>query len=58
MLHRKNFDKNFSFTLKHQLNIGNPTSEDELTYKWEQPIKSFVARISEIKNSLEKDINR
>lgn len=47
-----------NFTSKHQLNIGNPTSEDELTYKWEQPIKSFVERISEIKNSLEKDINR
>jgi len=47
-----------NFTLKHKLNVGNPTSEDDLTYKWEQPIKSFVSRISEIKESLEKDIRK
>ena len=47
-----------NFTLKHHLNIGEPTSQDELTYKWEQPIKSFVDRLPKIKDSLKKDIQR
>ena len=47
-----------NFTLKHKLNMGTPTSEDDLTYKWEQPIKSFVTRMSEIKKSLDNDIRK
>lgn len=39
------------FTLKNQLNIGNPTKEDELTYKWEQKIGDFTKRIPEIRKN-------
>lgn len=42
------------FTLKNKLNVGNPTKEDELTYKWEQKIGDFVKRIPEIRNNLKK----
>jgi hypothetical protein len=39
------------FTLKNKLNIGKPTSEDELTYKWEQNNGTFINRIPEIRKN-------
>ena len=39
------------FTLKNKLNIGEPTGEDELTYKWTQKIGDFAKRVPEIRKN-------
>ena len=44
------------FTLKNKLNIGEPTGQDELTYKWNQRIGDFVKRIPEIKKNFDRTV--